>query len=56
MVLEYGISKIPSSFLVNQEGKVIALNLRNEALRQELAKIFGDSSTPSGGSPTPTNN
>lgn len=56
MVLEYGISKIPSSFLVNQEGKVIALNLRNEALRQELAKIFGDSSTPSGGIPTPTNN
>lgn len=57
MVLEYGISKIPSSFLVNQEGKVIALNLRNEALSQELAKIFGNSDTSSGGvSPPPRKN
>lgn len=56
MVLKYGISKIPSSFLVDQEGKVIAFNLRHEALEQELAKLFAESSSPSGSESTPTNN
>ena len=42
MALEYGISKVPSSFLINPQGKVIAVNLRNDALRKSLAEIFAN--------------
>lgn len=38
---QYGISSIPASFLLDKEGKVIARNLRGEALGLKLAEIFG---------------
>ncbi|MBN2021446.1 MAG: TlpA family protein disulfide reductase [Pirellulales bacterium] len=37
----YGIMAIPTVFLVDKEGKVIATNVRGPKLRQELEKIFG---------------
>jgi peroxiredoxin len=37
----YNIGAIPQNFLVNPEGKIIATNLRGEALSRKLAEIFG---------------
>lgn len=37
----YGIQGIPSNFLVDPQGKIIAKNLRGEALNQKLAELFG---------------
>jgi len=36
----YGISSIPANFLLDKEGKIIATNLRGEALGQKLEEIF----------------
>lgn len=36
----YGIRGIPSTLLVNPEGKIIAKNLRGQALQDKLAEIF----------------
>lgn len=36
----YGIRGIPSSLLVDPEGKIIAKNLRGEALNKKLAELF----------------
>lgn len=37
---EYGVSSIPYTVLVGRDGKVIAKNLRGEALEQKLAEVF----------------
>jgi peroxiredoxin len=37
---EYGISSIPSNFLIDPEGKIIAKNLRGAALERKLEEIF----------------
>ena len=37
---EYGIKSIPMSFLVNAEGKIIAKDLRGDALEKKLESIF----------------
>ena len=37
----YGIQSIPSSVLVGKDGKIIALNLRGDALGNKLKEIFG---------------
>ena len=37
---KYGISSIPSTFLLDREGKIIAKNLRGEALGAEVAKAL----------------
>ncbi|MFA4867121.1 MAG: TlpA disulfide reductase family protein [Pedobacter sp.] len=37
---KYGVSQIPASFLVNPEGKIIAVNLRDEELHKKLDDIF----------------
>jgi len=37
----YGISSIPSTLLIGPDGKIIANNLRGEALQAKLAEIFG---------------
>lgn len=37
----YGITGIPAVFLVNQEGKVVSLDARGEALGELLAKLLG---------------
>ncbi|WP_257666334.1 TlpA disulfide reductase family protein [Parapedobacter tibetensis] len=36
----YGIQGIPSTLLVNPEGKIIAKNLRGEMLQKKLAELF----------------
>jgi thiol-disulfide isomerase/thioredoxin len=38
---KYGVSSVPFTVLIDQEGKIIRTNLRGEALEQELARIFG---------------
>lgn len=37
---QYGINSIPASFLLDPEGKIVAKNLRGEALEKKLAEIF----------------
>ena len=37
----YGVSSIPASFLLDKEGKVIAVNLRGEQLGAKLQELFG---------------
>lgn len=37
----YGVRSIPQTFLIDQEGKIIAKNLRGNALEKKLAEIFG---------------
>ena len=36
----YGIQGIPSSLLVDPQGRIIAKNLRGEALNRKLAELF----------------
>lgn len=38
----YGVSSIPSTFLLDQDGRIIAKNLRGEALAKALQQIFGN--------------
>ena len=37
---KYSISSIPSSFLLDEKGKIIAVNLRGAALEMELEKLL----------------
>lgn len=37
----YGVRSIPSNFLIDPDGKIIATNLRGPALEQKLTEIFG---------------
>lgn len=36
----YGIESIPTNYLLDQEGRIIAANLRGEALVQKLSELF----------------
>lgn len=36
----YKVSSIPATFLLDKKGKIIAKNLRGEALEQKLAELF----------------
>lgn len=38
---KYGVSSVPFTVLIDQEGKIIRTNLRGEALEKELERIFG---------------
>ena len=37
----YGIDAIPATILLDKEGKIIARNLRGQALEDKLAELFG---------------
>jgi len=37
---KYGVSSIPATFLLDREGKIIAKNMRGEALETEVAKLL----------------
>ncbi len=39
---EYHINSIPANFLIDQEGKIIAMNLRGEALLKKLEELLGE--------------
>jgi peroxiredoxin len=36
----YSVNSIPASFLVDREGKIVAKNLRDEALREKIAELL----------------
>lgn len=38
----YGVSSIPSTFLLDKEGRIIGKNLRGAALESKLREIFGE--------------
>lgn len=38
----YGVSSIPSTYLLDQNGRIIAKNLRGEALSNALKQLFGE--------------
>lgn len=38
----YGVNSIPSTFLLDKEGRIIAKNLRGQALTNVLQQIFGE--------------
>ncbi|MGO4290481.1 peroxiredoxin family protein [Chitinophaga sp. RAB17] len=38
---EYNIRAVPSNFLIDKEGKIVAVDLRGEELSQKLQEIFG---------------
>ncbi|MCU0407647.1 MAG: thioredoxin family protein [Bacteroidales bacterium] len=37
----YNVESIPSNFLLDREGNIIARNLRGDALLTKLAEVFG---------------
>ncbi|WP_158795629.1 TlpA disulfide reductase family protein [Pedobacter sp. L105] len=37
----YGITSIPQNYLIDKEGKIIAVNVKGEALEQKLTEILG---------------
>jgi peroxiredoxin len=41
VVRQFGLSEIPASFLLDREGRVIAVNLRGEDLRKKLDEVLG---------------
>jgi len=41
VVRSFGLSEIPSSFLLDREGRVVAVNLRGDALRKKLEELLG---------------
>ena len=40
MILAYNVKKLPSNFLIDSEGNIIAQNLYGKALEKKLAEIF----------------
>ena len=40
---KYGVRSIPKTFLIDEEGKIIAKNLRGNKLRDKVAEVLGDS-------------
>lgn len=42
VALQYGIYEIPTNFLINHEGKIVAKNLRGKQLEEKLKELFND--------------
>jgi hypothetical protein len=40
-VEQFGLTEIPASFLIDSEGRVLALNLRGDDLRKKLEELLG---------------
>ena len=51
---QYGIQAIPSNFLVDPNGVIIARDLRGMALEKKLAEVLGDPAASAGTSTDPT--
>lgn len=41
VVKRFGLTEIPSSFLLDREGRVLAVNLRGDDLQKKLEELFG---------------
>ena len=41
VVKQFGLSEIPASFLIDREGRVIAVNLRGDDLQKKLEEVLG---------------
>jgi len=41
VVRSFGLTEIPASYLIDREGKVIAVNLRGDELRKKLEELLG---------------
>jgi len=41
VALAYAVKSVPTSFLVDPNGKIIGKNLRGEDLRKKLASLLG---------------
>lgn len=44
-IAHYGVTELPTTFLLDKEGKVLRTNARGEDLRKELEKIFDSNPT-----------
>jgi len=42
VALQYGVRSVPANFLIDPTGKIIAKDLRNEALNSKLAELFNE--------------
>jgi thiol-disulfide isomerase/thioredoxin len=42
LALKYGVEKIPATYLLDREGKIIGKNLHGESLSAAVAKALGD--------------
>jgi len=42
VALQYGVRSVPANFLIDPDGKIIAKDLRNEALNSKLAELFNE--------------
>jgi peroxiredoxin len=42
VVTMYGVSGVPTNYLVDQSGTIVATNLRREKLEQKLKELFGE--------------
>jgi peroxiredoxin len=42
VVRSFGLSEIPSGFLLDREGRVVAVNLRGDALRKKVEELLGE--------------
>jgi hypothetical protein len=41
VVKRFGLSEIPANYLIDREGRVIAVNLRGPMLQKKLEELFG---------------
>jgi hypothetical protein len=41
VVKRFGLTEIPASYLIDREGRVVAVNLRGEELRKKLEELLG---------------
>lgn len=42
IAVEYGVSALPTNFLIDQQGKIIATNIHGQALNEKITKLFPD--------------
>ncbi|MCK7532743.1 MAG: TlpA family protein disulfide reductase [Marinilabiliales bacterium] len=41
VVKSFGLTEIPASYLIDREGRVVAINLRGDELRKKLEELLG---------------
>ena len=41
IALQYGISQIPTTFLLDASGKIVAIDLNDESLKSKIKELLG---------------